>query len=378
MENKISFPIGYKDFHKKQIFNYQLNRWYSFGFFSYKDSKKAGEMINNFSDWKIVMINMAEEKIAQKDYLSASFFYRAAEFYCLNAKEGKEELYDKFFNLFYKYFDLKNTYIESIPYQNSYLAALRIMNDSEINNGTILMHGGFDSFKEEFIFMARYLSNKGYTVIIFEGPGQGQTLKKYNIPFDYEWEKPVSAILDYYNLDEATLFGISLGGYLCLRAASFEPRIKRVISTGCAYDYFKIPPTPVQWLISFFSKHMRDSSNKGAMKQIEKGGLEAWRNSNIMYITKLKSPMDAFEYAWSMNSENLNAGKITQDVLLITNKNDHFIPFKLHKPLVQSLKNVKSLEDIVFTKADNAENHCSVGNIKLSLDKIVEWLEKII
>ncbi|PKP03632.1 MAG: hypothetical protein CVU11_07760 [Bacteroidetes bacterium HGW-Bacteroidetes-6] len=61
--------------------------------------------------------------------------------------------------------------------------------------------------------------------------------------------------------------------------------------------------------------------------------------------------------------------------MLITGKDDHFIPFKLHAPLIKSLINAKSVTDIVFTKKDHASNHCSIGNIKLSLDTMINWLD---
>jgi len=146
--------------------------------------------------------------------------------------------------------------------------------------------------------------------------------------------------------------GISPGGWLCLRAAAFEPRIKWVISTGGAYDYYKIPPAIARLMMDFFKKYIREGSNKVALKGIKKGGMEAWRNSNIMYITKIDIPMDAFEYAWQMNRENLHADKIRQDVIVITVKDDRFIPFKLHAPLIKSLTNAKSVTDIVYTKTD--------------------------
>jgi pimeloyl-ACP methyl ester carboxylesterase len=47
-----------------------------------------------------------------------------------------------------------------------------------------------------------------------------------------EWERPVSAVLDFLMLRAVTLVGISLGGYLALWAAAFEPRIQSVV----AYD----------------------------------------------------------------------------------------------------------------------------------------------
>ncbi|SET43349.1 Pimeloyl-ACP methyl ester carboxylesterase [Natronincola peptidivorans] len=369
------FPVGYHRFHRKQLYNYQLNRWYSLGYLSYDDVKSAGEKIDKFTDWKSVMIENAEGKLKDNKFIEAAFFFRAAEFYTLQGQEDKELLYDKFIDLFYSYMPLEGVYVEEVPYRESFIHILKMSNKTENKKGTILIHIGFDSFIEEFYSLAWYFAIHGYEVIAFDGPGQGKTLKKFNIPFDFEWEKPIKTILDYYEISEAALLGISLGGYLCLRAAAFEPRIKWVISTGGAYDYYKIPPLIARCLMDFFKKYMREGSNKAALKGIQKGGMEGWRNSNIMYITKIDVPMDAFEYAWQMNSKNMHANEIRQDVMVITGKDDHLIPFKLHAPLIKSLTNAKSVTDIVFTKKNYASNHCSIGNIKLSLDTMINWLD---
>lgn len=372
----ITFPIGYHRFHKKQLYNYQLNRWHSLGYLSYDDVKAAGEKIRRFDDWKPVMLEMAGRKLATGKNIEAAFFCRAAEFYTLYGQDDKELLYDKFTELFYSDMPLEGVFVENVPYNESFLHVLRMPEKTGIKKGTVFIHFGFDSFIEEFYSILWYFTINGYDVIAFDGPGQGKTIKKFNVPFDFEWEKPVKTILDYYNISEAALLGMSLGGWLCLRAAAYEPRIKWVISTGGAYDYYKIPPAIARWMMDFFKKHMREGSNKVALKGIKKGGLEAWRNSNIMYITKIDVPMDAFEYAWQMNSGNLHSDKINQDVMVITGRDDHFIPFKLHVPLINALKNAKSVTDIVFTKKDHASNHCSIGNIKLSLDTMIEWLDK--
>jgi len=40
----------------------------------------------------------------------------------------------------------------------------------------------------------------------------------------------------------------------------------------------------------------------------------------------------------TMNAENYQPQKITQDVLVLSAKNDHFIPIKMHKRTMKSLK----------------------------------------
>jgi len=53
-----------------------------------------------------------------------------------------------------------------------------------------------------------------------------------------------------------------------------------------------------------------------------------------------------------------------------------FIPIKMHNMQLKALTNARSVEDRVFTKEDQAQNHCQVGNIRLSLDHILDWISR--
>ena len=44
-KNKITLPVGYHQFHKKQLYNFQLNRWYSLGYARFEDMLEAGKNI---------------------------------------------------------------------------------------------------------------------------------------------------------------------------------------------------------------------------------------------------------------------------------------------------------------------------------------------
>lgn len=226
--SKFTFPVGYHKFHKDQLFNYQLNRWHSFGYLRFEDMKDAGQKIKNFKDWKSEMLCLAEKAVSEERLMEAAFFYRAAEFYTFQKDPDKELLYDKFVDLFYRAF--KDDGIErfKVPYQEAFLPAMRIPSSSENKKGTIVIHGGFDSYIEEFYSWMRYFSDHGFEVIAFEGPGQGAARKKYGLVLNHEWEKPARSVLDYFQLNDVTWLGISMGGYFCFRAAAFEPRIKEL------------------------------------------------------------------------------------------------------------------------------------------------------
>jgi hypothetical protein len=59
---KFDLPVGYHEFHKDQLFNYQLNRWHSLGFARFDDMKEAGSRIHNFLDWKSVLVELADRE----------------------------------------------------------------------------------------------------------------------------------------------------------------------------------------------------------------------------------------------------------------------------------------------------------------------------
>jgi pimeloyl-ACP methyl ester carboxylesterase len=370
-------PVGYHRFHKKQIFNYQLNRWHSFGYARFEDMEEAGRRIRNFSDWKMVMIDLAERALAEDRLMNAAFYYRAAEFYVFQEDPEKEMLYDKFIELFYRIFEKERLERTTVPYGEAALPVIRIPAIGGAAKDTVVMHGGFDSYIEEFYSWMRYFSDSGYDVIAFEGPGQGAARKKHGLALDYRWERPAKAVLDHFGLHDVTWLGISMGGYFCFRAAAFEPRIKRVIASGVAYDYMQFTNKFFQWLMMLFFNRFRDFSNRETYKKMKKDEMHRWIIGNLMYISMTETPMEAFDIVKEMNALNLHSELVEQDVLILTGRNDHFIPYKMHKMQVEALINASSVTAKVFTKETQAHNHCQNGNFGLALETMVQWLGEI-
>jgi len=369
------FPVGYYQFHKDQVFNFQLNRWYSLGYARFEDMKKVGQKINTFEEWKTEMLKLAEKAVAEDRLMNAAFYYRAAEFYTLLGDPDKEPLYDKFIELFHK--ALKEDEIErfKVPYQDAYLPAIKISPVDTEKKGTIVMHGGFDSFIEEFYSWMRYFSEYGYEVISFEGPGQGSARKKFGLALDWRWEKPAKAILDYFKLNDVTWLGISMGGWFCFRAAAFEPRIERVIASSIAFDYMQAPNFVAQQLAKLFFIRFRKLTNRLTLRKMTKDKMHAWSVSNMMYIADKKTPVDAMDVVLQLNERNLHSELVKQDILILTGREDHFIPFKMHDMQVKALANARSVTGRVFTREEQAQNHCQIGNVGLALDVMVKWIE---
>lgn len=373
--DKFIFPVGYHNLHKIKIIDFQLNRWHSFGYARLEDMVEAGKRINTADDWKEEMIRQAEKALAEGRTMNGAFYYRAAEFFTLPSDPDKLKLYDKFIDLFYNnvfaHDDIERVLV---PYEDGYLSSMKIPSSMDTTKGQIVIHGGFDSFIEEFYSMAVYFSNLGYEVIMFEGPDQGATLKKYNLPLTHEWEKPAKAILDYFNLEDVTLIGISMGGWLCLRAAAFEPRIKRVIASSIAFDYMQIPPKFIASFARFLFKYPKLMNYLAELK-MKKMPQEKWGIYNLMYITKKDTPLDASKMILELSEENLHSDLVKQDVLILTGEEDHFIPLKMHHKQVKALTNAKSITERIFTREEQGQNHCQIGNFGLALDVMAKWIK---
>ena len=372
---KLTFPVGYHRFHRNQLFNFPLNRWYSLGYARHEDMAEVGSRVSTFADWKREMLSQADRALDEGRLIHAAFAYRAAELYTMSRDPDKSVLYDKFIELFYKAFEDDHLARHQIPYEESFLPAMAIPASGE-SKGTILFHGGFDSFMEEWYSMMRYLADEGYDVIGFEGPGQGGALRKYHLPLTYEWEEPTKAVLDYFKLADVTMVGMSMGGWFCLRAAAFEPRLKRVIASGHAIDYMKSMNAVFRKIHLWCMEHFRSWMAQMAEKKFRGEGQGAWVVDHLKYVTRRGRALDALDFYLELNERNMHPERVTQDVLLLSGKKDHLIPFKMHRMQMQALRHARSVTGRVFTRAEHAENHCQTGNIGLALGVMIEWLRE--
>ena len=70
-----------------------------------------------------------------------------------------------------------------VPYPGGYLPGFRLQAKGEQIVARLVLNGGYDSFVEEFYPFSQPLTELGFTVIGFDGPGQGGALRQ-GICFD--------------------------------------------------------------------------------------------------------------------------------------------------------------------------------------------------
>jgi pimeloyl-ACP methyl ester carboxylesterase len=368
----MNLPIGYHKFHKNDFINYQLNRWHSLGYARFEDIKSIGSAIHNFDDYVNAFATASKTAVREGRLKNAAMYCRASEFLIPPADPVKITAYHEFIRLFEIAFSEDDYERHQVPYREGFLSVIKFPAKTTEVRGTIIGCGGFDSFIEEFYCIWDYFAENGYDTIAFEGPGQGGTLRSHNMHFEHDWEKPVAAVLDYFNIREATALGISMGGYWIMRAAAFDKRIKRVIATPPVYDWLELTNSLnralVKWMVNFpvmLNFFVRLKMNIGLIRHTV---------NNALFIQGKDKPIDAVHWLLGMNKDHLNSHLIEQDVLLLGGENDAFQPPELMKKQREALINANSVTERIFKKSENADQHCQMGNIGLALETIHNWL----
>ncbi len=374
MTSPFAFPVGYRRFHEDDNFNFQLNRW--LGYWDEAEVRRVAEKITGLETWKSVLLEAGRTAEAEGRSLNAAFFYRAAEFFIAPDDPDKLIAYSRFKELFQEHIDAIPMERVDVPYEGGSLPAL-IFPATGTKRDTMLVHGGFDSFKEEFIEMAGTFTSQGIEFILFEGPGQGEPLMLHHMSMPENWEKPVGAILDHLNITSCSLCGISLGGYLAPRAAAHDKRIKRVVAYDVLEDFLgclsaKLDPA-AQKLLSFLMKINAEKTINTLMgRVINRDEFVRWAFGHGMHVSGTSTPYDYLRWVEKFTTKPV-AHLIDQDFLLLGGTEDHLVPLPQFFSQAERLQNVRSLTTRLFTSHEEASSHCQVGNLQLVADWIADW-----
>lgn len=123
-----------------------------------------------------------------------------------------------------------------IPYEGSVLFGRVHYAPGVAVAPTLVLHQGLHAWCEDTKWVVDAALARGYHVLAFHGPGQGASLRLHGHTFRPDWEVPVSAVFDFAERDRRVdarrliLMGLSFGGYLCSRAASWERRVAALVT----------------------------------------------------------------------------------------------------------------------------------------------------
>lgn len=342
---------------------------------------------------------MKNHKISARDaYLRASNYYRVSAFLLIDPNdprihttvESSKECFRNAVSLF-------PFLVEEIqiPYEGTFLpghfyhASKSFPDKNTVTNfPTLLAHGGFDSTLEELYSSAAAPAiERGYNCLTFEGPGQGDVIRKQRLPFRYDWEKVITPVLDHvlskkghYRIDpeRVLLMGISMGGYLAARAVAFEQRISACVLYNGVYDGYDsirsgFPPE----LSNAVEQGDAEFVNSYLTRLMETDPNIKFNMKHGMYTTRAKSPYELIIGAKTYSIRDIIKDIKTPVLVLDAEKDDSFPgqPKRVYDELISVPSSSKKY--ILFTEEEGAEEHCQCGAPAITNQRIFDWFDEI-
>jgi pimeloyl-ACP methyl ester carboxylesterase len=369
-------PIGYHQFHSDISINFQCNRWVQWiGPSAIEEVAELAAHANTYPELIDAFLALAEQACAADRAFAGAYYDRAAEFFMLASDPRRPATRARFLHAMRTIYDVTP---EFVPFGSGSMPAYDLRPDCQVGP-TVVMFGGFDSYVEEFLPMLAGLVDAGRRIVVFEGPGQGSALEDFGLTMIAEWERPVAAILDHYGLDDVSAVGISLGGGLVIRAAAFEPRISRVVAFDILDDFFEAIARqigrgvriPLHTLLTARARWLVNAivGRAAARKPVSEWGLRQG-----MHVTGTATPYDFLRSTTEMSTRRIS-DRVRADVLLLAGADDHYVPLAQLARQAGNLTNARSVTTRLFTAAEQASNHCQLGNIAAVSRLIDTWLE---
>ncbi|MEV7597101.1 alpha/beta fold hydrolase [Kitasatospora sp. NPDC089797] len=326
---------------------------------------------------------------ARDGFLRASNYYRSAEFFLHGSTcdPRHDHAYDRSVECFRAAAALFTTpHIEpvEIPYEGTSLPGyLYRADDSGTPRPTLVMHNGFDGTAEEMHFFGALAAvERGYTVLVFDGPGMPGPRHHQGMAFRPDWENVVTPVIDFaetlpgVDAGRIALLGLSMGGVLAPRAAAFEHRLAAVIAVDGLYDLGEtfirnIPGTreEAERVLRAQSAPELDAALEQLMAQ---DPISRWAFNHGMYVMDVDTPRSFNAACLDYTLGGGVAERIQCPTLVCDAEDDMFFKGQPEQ-LYDRLTCPKTL--MLFTAEEGAGAHCHTGAVRLSVARILDWLD---
>ena len=371
-----AFAVGYHQIHADVSLNYQMNRFSTGSPDMIAEMRTVAPKIRDYADYVREFLGLSDQALHKGETLKGAYYLRSAEFYMFPDDPRKRPSRKEFVRLMNDHFGVTKEAHHSVPYTSGKLSSYRLISPDSL--GTIVLFGGFDSYIEELFSTQLYFRDAGFDVIAFEGPGQGAALEEENLPMTHEWERPVKAVLDHFQLEDVTLIGYSLGGCLAMRAAAREPRVRRVVADDIFTDLFdaslRQSPLGIRTALSGLLRlAVVPLVNAVVDRTMRRSLVVNWGIHQGMHVTGTRTPYEFLKQTTLYRTDDISP-LVEQDVLLLAGAEDHYVPLHQFHDQIRSLTGARSLTARLFTRQEHAQNHVQVGNVGLSLRVIADWI----
>lgn len=370
---------------------------------------QAGDFSSWFDAWNSTAVRLravADECLARGNdisardtYLRCNTYFSMAEFY-LHGDPGDERIYEtsadarECFSRAAKLMDPPAEEVK-IRYEETTLPGYFYRVDkSGRKRPLLIMQTGFDGTQQElYAGGALAALERGYNVLTFEGPGQGEVLREQKLHFTKDWHKVVTRVIDYavsrkdVDTNNISLWGISMGGCLTARAAAYEHRIKALIldpgmdiSVLVTSSFGKGIAEMSGGAVQATKESLREAMEKSpdrideALGAMMKSSIQAnWYIQNGMFAFGAKTPSEFLLAQLEYTTGDL-APKITAKTLVCDAEQDAAKFGTMTRDIYESLTCPK--EYYMFTDAQGAGTHCQIGAFRAGAEVKLDFLDR--
>ncbi|MFD9822843.1 alpha/beta hydrolase family protein [Streptomyces violascens] len=335
----------------------------------------------------------AGHRVSARDgFLRASNYYRSAEFFLHGhpCDPRHDDAYDRSVECFKAAAALYTTpRVEpvEIPYEHTTLPGyLYRVDDSGAPRPTLIMHNGFDGTAEEMHFFGAIAAvERGYNVLLFDGPGMPGPRHHQGLVFRPDWENVITPVIDFAetipDIDDTriALLGLSMGGILAPRAAAFEHRLAAVIAVDGLYELGEVSvrniPGPREEAERLLRAESAPELDAALEQLMTKDPISRWAINHGMYVMGVDTPR-AFSASYlDYTLADGIAEKVQCPTLVCDADADMFFKGQPEK-LYDHLTCRKTL--MLFTTEEGAGAHCHPGAMRLATARIYDWLDDIL
>ena len=321
---------------------------------------------------------------ARDHFLRASMYYRAAEYSA--DPFGSEALPWGLASrdAFRAAAELMRDRIEpvEIPFEGKALPGYFMAPAGGAERGkTILILTGFDGTGEELYFQtAAAALDRGYNVLVGEGPGQVGCLRQHpDLKFRPDYEKPIGAMLDFVlarpevGSERLALYGISFGGYFVTRAAEHDGRIRALIANSPIIDLYA-------YMVGFVGPEFVANPPPVSLSEVDEIPDEEFpREAKLSFKSACRRfGVDSFA-GWLARLKDFHAedklAEIRCPTLAMVGTGEGEEALRQAKRFAESVSG--PVTERIFTTEEGADAHCQLGNLPLSNAVIFDWLDEL-
>ncbi len=258
-----------------------------------------------------------------------------------------------------------------VPYDGTTIKSWFFAPDDDRRpRATLLLPAGYDSTAEAGWVDVPDALARGYNVVSFEGPGQGEALYQKKLYFRPDYEHVLSQVVDWFSrrsdvdASRIGLVGRSFGGYLAPRAATAEHRIAALVCDPAQPDMgAKLPAAgrPAAVAERVVNAQMRFSKDRS---EFFRARMAAHGISDVgAYFDVLRT--------FTMIDK---AAEITCPTLIVESEND--FAGGAGQVMYDRLRCPKRI--IRLTAAEGADGHCAGLGQQVWAAAVYSWLDGVL